>query len=257
MSVYFYVDPQDYANEDLVIGTPEYNKVRYGQGEWPIEGKPSWMRDMEFVLKQKAQGNYKYRRASDGRVFHPADNRFNSDVANCISRNLHLKTKSFEYRPKTGEVYLYGQYVAHVDKTMHRIDSFTLKHINTKESRYRLRAMGINLTSVKSKTYWTFTMGKSVLEEITLKYESIEGLRSVFRHVFPSIVTVPEEGLYTYKVICELNDKLTYPIWANSVNQGNMRGVSETYRETDIFDPGHSYLIVGEDTQDGQMVLEL
>lgn len=220
------------ANADLVIGTPEYNKVRYPANYGG--GKPMWMYTLEYDLKTKQERKWKYSRNPNGVVTHRAGHILNNDISMCISNNLNFKSKSVEYRAKTGEVFLYGQYVGSVDKKLNRFNSFTLKNIDTKETRHRLTAFGVNLISKKGKTYWKMWFSKSYLESILEEYGSEEALKYEFRHVFPKMKILKLLDRYEvehYELICQIVPELTYSVKSSPRN--SLTAIDT--RTTDIF----------------------
>lgn len=255
MNVHLYADPTQFGNENLVIGTPEYNSIRYPYYEGV---KPGWKKNLESELAAKAKGTFKYKRMSDGQVMHRAGNSLCSDISDCIGLSLHIKTKSFEYVPSSGNIYLYGQYAARFDRANCRIASFTLKNINTKESRYRLQSLGLRLFSKKGKTYWRIQFGEQALLNIISKFGSVDEFKFSFRNVFPSIVisTYESEIFLVRTLTCELKEDIVYPIWSRPENGvREISAASDIYRSTDILDSDRYYRDV--DVHDDQMLLEL
>lgn len=231
--IHFYIQRDTEANADLVIGTPEYNKIRY-PANYNGRGKPMWMYTLEYDLKTKRERKWKYSRSPNGVVTHRAGHILNNDISMCISNNLNFKSKSVEYRAKTGEVFLYDQYVGSVDKKLNRFNTFTLKNINTKEVRHRLSAFGVDLISKKGKTYWKMEFGKNYFESILKEYGSEEILKYEFRNIFPKmkILKIETTEIVKYKVICQIVSELTYPI--RSFRKTDITRDADT-RTTDIF----------------------
>ena len=174
------------GNADLVIGTPEYNKVRYPGS--PHGGSPVWLTKLinQKEAKRKLIGKKQYFRRASGEVFPGRYQEIDDDIWGCIAQSLHLKTKSFEYIPKTGKIYLYGQEAAAINRES-GIFSFTLKNIDTGKSRFFLRKIGIKLTSSKEKTYWNISFGRNLLTKIIEQHGGIEGFKFHYRNIFPTI----------------------------------------------------------------------
>lgn len=255
----FCVQADSESNADLIIGTPEYNKLRYPKSPFEGSGKPSWKHTIERELKLKADRKWKYSRGSHGNVYHVASGFFSNDVSHCISLNLHLKTKSFEYLPKTGQIFLYGQYVASVRKDNNRLGSFTLRHINTKETRYRLSSLGVNLVSRKGKTYWKMKFPGDYLESVMADYGGEERLQQAFKSIFPKIGIKKSDDAGTlsdypvYFVECELLTNVEYPIYQNEYyNLSHYCSTTYVSIPSDIFE----YSRIRKGLQNEQLQLE-
>jgi hypothetical protein len=199
----------DVSNADLVIGTKEYNRIRY-----PHRGNttPTWRHNIRFDLAAKREGRWRFR----GPAGHPAKNRFVQDIADCINAHIHFKTKAFEYRPKDGSMLIYDQYVGKYDSEKGRLSSFTLRNINDRFSRYRLRDFGLDLISAKGKTYWRIRIGEGYLKYLMAIYGSLEKLYFEYRVLFKSIKyefiggRTDQSLIPQAYLLCELRDDIEY-----------------------------------------------
>jgi len=225
------------GNADLVIGTPEYNKARYPAS--PHGGSPVWLTKMrnQKESKRKLIGKKPYSRLPDGRIRTRRYQEIDDDIWGCFAESLHLKTKSFEYIPKTGKIYLYGQEAATLNR-QNGIFSFTLKNINTEKSRFLLRKLDIKLTHSKGKTYWNIQFGRNLLVNIIHRHGGLEGFRYHYRNIFKSMFVADydsDSNLSTLKL--ELRDDLYYQCGFGKENMNAWMGANtlDVYCETDIF----------------------
>lgn len=195
------------VNNFLVPGTPEYNKVRYF-GVHKGQGSPLWLHRLKKEKEKRENGQWVYERKGDvrehGPVTHPAHKLFKIELTECIARGLTYKTKTFEYNALTGNLFVMGKYIGHYDKMIGRLDRFTLKYIDTKLSRYRLRDFNINLVSIKGTTYWKMKSSKLFNSYLKIKYPNIQ---ASFKELFYSIKFDDLEG-----ITCGLRNNIYYDV---------------------------------------------
>jgi hypothetical protein len=203
------VEPGVRSNEDLIIGTPEYNKVAYYQVGRSL---PWWKNRIQFDTLRKERGSWKFTMNRTGGS-HPARTRLREDISRHIATNLHLKTKTFEYIPKTGEIKVENKSVGKYDKYNGYLSSFTLKNIDSKLSRYRLRDFGIHLIKNGNKTIWKMKMNGDYYDYIMGIHGNIDGLRKTFKPIFPSIgvdIVIDENTTREITFSCELLNNVVY-----------------------------------------------
>lgn len=207
------------SNSLLVIGTPEYNKVRYPGDRHG--GVPTWKTDMEYVLNMKAQGKHRYSRKANGTVFNHVAKRMRQEIIGCIYNNLHFKSKTFEYKPLDYSFHVKGKYVARLDENQGALGSFTLRRTNDKYSRYRLKELGLRLVAKGNRTFWKIDLESKYFEYLMLLYGSFENMANQFKDIFPSMKhqrTKRSDNNPDYwspwfvEVTCELRDDIEYPI---------------------------------------------
>jgi hypothetical protein len=196
-----------YFNTTYKIHTDNYNSIRYG-----IENC-GWKGKLLIDMRKKERGEWKY--SKDGyKITHPARTSLIGDISFCIQQGIPLKTKSFEYNPVNRSIYLYDEYVAKYDHVNGYIESFTLRNIDNKYTRYRLRDFGIDLVSLKQKTYWKITVGNLYYQYLLAIHDGEEGLKAKFKDIFPSMmINKPKEssGNVMYTIYCELRKDIEYP----------------------------------------------
>jgi hypothetical protein len=195
------------SNNFLIPGTPEYNAVRY-PGSHKGEGYPDWMRRLVWQKVQKGLGDWKYKRSGlpeeHFQGTHLAQNVFRRELTECIRAGICYKTKTFEYVASTGELFVTGKLIGKYNFLKGSIDYFTLKHINTKLSRYRLRDFDINLVLIKGITYWKMPASDSFVPYLRIKYPNIQ---ESFKQIFSS-VKISEDN----SIVCGLRENVCYEV---------------------------------------------
>lgn len=192
------------------IGSREYNSIRYPN----VLGRtPPWKYTLDRELTLKRNGTWRYSKTRDGKITHPARISLKNDITHCIANGLPLKTKSFEYKPLDRSIYLYGKYVATYEGEGSALESFTIKHIDTRETRYRLRDFGIELISKKGKTYWRIKVGQGYYDYLMQLYGNFETLQKNVKDIFPSVFlekSIKTEDTEFKTILCELRPELEY-----------------------------------------------
>lgn len=216
----FHVVPDKNTRDNhlLAIGSDDYNRIRYRGNRYGQ--KPGWIHNLERDLFQKQNGTFVSERKENGRIQSPAAAGLRRDVKDCIYFNLHFKSKTFEYNATTYEFKVHGKYVATLDPDKGVISSFSIQHINDKYSRYRLRDLGIRLTSKDGKTFWKFGVEKDYYEYLMAIHGSLENMRKFFKPLFPTIKVEKkreedDSNQHDYVIIfvCEIRDDVKYPVF--------------------------------------------
>lgn len=178
------------ANYSLQIGTPEYNRIRYPAPTKDREGqshKPEWKHEIQKQLRAKALGTWRSYRG-----VHPIATVIKGELFQCIKHGLSFKTKTLEYVPFEGNIYVQGAYIGKYDKKVGGLSSFTLKHNDSALVRLRLRDFGIHISKKNNKLYWKVNADSDtiqLLESTVLKDPDLKTLFSsiqVFRKGYDS-----------------------------------------------------------------------
>lgn len=192
------------------IGSREYNSIRYPN---PQGCTPPWKYTLDRELTLKRNGTWRYSKTDNGGITHPARISLKNDIMHCIANGIPLKTKSFEYKPLDRSIYLYGKYVATYEGGGSTLESFTIRHIDTRETRYRLRDFGIELISKKGKTYWRIKVGQGYYDYLMQLYGNFETLQKNVKDIFPSVFlekSIKTEDIEFKTILCELRPELEY-----------------------------------------------
>lgn len=215
---YFHVVPDKNVRENhlLTIGTPEYNRVRYPVGSNP--SRPLWRQLLRSDLEKRADGKYDTYKTPQGFIISGAADSLRRDLKNCIYAQIHFKSKTFEYNATKYEFKVKGKYVATLDPDRGLIGKFSIQHTNDKYSRYRLRDLGIRLTSIKGKTYWEFRVGGDYYKYLMAIHGSIDKMRHTYRNIFPSInvskqAVILGSDLVNITFKCQLREDISYPVF--------------------------------------------
>lgn len=211
-------------NNVLEIGSPEYNKIRYRAYKTVEEGilryrKPVWLKDLQNDLAKKRSGQWRFDKRKLLQVdSHPAHETFISDISHCIRNGLKFKTKTFEYDPVMGKLYVNDNYVGTYDKICGTLKSFTLKNINSKLSRFRLRDFGVDLIQKGERTYWKIPLSLSTYQHLL----SLGFLKTSYATIFKS-VSIKENEISSRVLVtpgrvayCELKPNIEYPIFKSN-----------------------------------------